>query len=464
LVRPDLSIGDGGANHRLLVLVKIPEKEPTDDHARLNGENLAAEAQESTSPAVKLAEEQSQEAEGNPDGVSAFDAAAVQPSEPTPATADGGQAVEPTISNQAPAQNVSEPSRVTQELDERTKAHEEEIARLKRMIEERDPQFEHTTKVLLRMSRQPSDQASSQGSSRGLLIGGAIVTPVVFLLAGGAFLFYLLSGNGRFAERPAVMLANQPAPAAVASPTIVQTAVKMVQASPPPEPAQVQPSPPVRLAAQPPVPEDDGDAGPPEPSAPRHSALVLDQSLSDKLSSYLHQHRLPYVDALVFANSSGEPRSVTLNGRVRTEKGARDATLKSEDFLSDAQVSIKNRVQVDPEIIPTSAATGSVSAASAGGEPPEAMAGTCQNSCLSDEGHCKTQCAASSAPNLPRSAADIVGFFGQGTSCIDGCQQTREHCVAACGETGPSGGTEPAGGPGQSGSGPPPEGPDQPPG
>lgn len=215
----------------------------------------------------------------------------------------------------------------------------------------------------------------------------------------------------------------------------------------------------------------------------RSSRSSLNEHLSRDLSDYLHQHHLPFVDAMVFSNESGRPTLVKLSGQVRTQIGKEDANTKSTDFLNQPGLRVENHVEVDAGLASTAAAPSSASLVpasttgpAAGGAvaaAPGAPVDPCTDLCLKDEGHCNTACqtqAAGGAAGGGVSLQGLLGQFGQSASalkqCNDQCVQTREHCTYQC-QTASSG--MPPEGAGSSDAPPPggsphqAEGPDTPP-
>ena len=175
---------------------------------------------------------------------------------------------------------------------------------------------------------------------------------------------------------------------------------------------------------------------------PRASRSVLSEHMSSELSAYLHQHHLPFVDAMVFTTASGRATSVKLSGQVRTEHGKEDAAIKSSDFLNEPGVRIQNHIEVDAGLASTAPASSSASvvpASASAGSAPAAPADPCSDLCLKDEGHCNTACqtqAAGGASGGGLSIQGIMGQFGQSATalkqCTDQCVQTREHCTYDC--------------------------------
>lgn len=214
------------------------------------------------------------------------------------------------------------------------------------------------------------------------------------------------------------------------------------------------------------VPSSQQENPAPSPPPPRQRAAsrsVLSEHLSSDLSEYLHQHHLPYVDAMVFSNASGRPTLVKLSGQVRTEHGKEDAETKSSDFLNEPGLRTQNHIEVDAglaSIVPASNSASVVPASSAGSAAASPMAAApaiaanpCADLCLKDEGHCDNTCrsqAAGGASGGGLSIQGIMGQFGQSATqlqqCNEQCQQTREHCTYDCSQA--------------ASSGPPPEGAD----
>ena len=74
----------------------------------------------------------------------------------------------------------------------------------------------------------------------------------------------------------------------------------------------------------------------------------VDKATSDKLTKYLHGHRLPMVGAQVMNTDSG--RQLMLYGYVATDFGKDDAVTKSRKFLHDSSISVINNIRVNPEV------------------------------------------------------------------------------------------------------------------
>jgi len=256
-------------------------------------------------------------------------------------------------------------------------------------------------------------------------------------------------------------------------------AAPVALASPPPtgssQPQLPPKKAPAALAKAAPLPLPDAQQGPPpdearRPESSRAEKPAVDTGMSHNLTDYLHHHRLPYVDATVYAKA-GSLRSVSLFGEVRTAKGREDAEIRSHDFLGLQSLKVRNSVRINPELAsnPQGSGSGDVGTAmEASG--PTAAANSCTDLCQKDDGHCEVHCRNQSVGNatgLGGGISSVLGGITQtGTAasdCIEDCHQTLEHCTAACS----SGGSEqqsngsPAGaGPGEQG----PSGPDQPPG
>ena len=170
------------------------------------------------------------------------------------------------------------------------------------------------------------------------------------------------------------------------------------------------------------------------------SRSARDDQRSSDLSKYLHEHHLPFVDAIVFNDAAKRPTTVELSGQVRTEHGKEDAATKSSDFFNDG-VRVRNHIEVNASLDSTAPASSSASVvpASAVAAAPAAPTDPCSGLCLKDEGHCNTACqtqAAGGATGGGFSVQAIMGQFGQSATqlkeCNDQCVQTREHCTYQC--------------------------------
>ena len=82
-------------------------------------------------------------------------------------------------------------------------------------------------------------------------------------------------------------------------------------------------------------------------SAAAQSATV-DKTTSDKLTKYLHTHRLPMVGAQVSDTDSG--RHLMLYGFVATDFGKDDAVTKSRRYLHDSSIAVTNNIKVNPQV------------------------------------------------------------------------------------------------------------------
>ena len=259
-------------------------------------------------------------------------------------------------------------------------------------------------------------------------------------------------------------------PASSAAPAVSPVLVAQDQArSAPPQPSVgAQTSSPPQSQEENPAPA--APAPPPHPKAVSRSAL--NDRLSSTLSQYLHQHHLPFVDAMVFSNADGRPTSVKLSGQVRTEHGKEDAATKSGDFLNEPRLRIQNHIEVDASLASSPPASSSAPAESPPTGAATAPTDPCTDLCLEDEGHCNSACqtqAAGSASGGGFSVQAILGQFGQSATalkqCNDQCVQTREHCTYECqaaNSAPPSEGAD-SGGPRPNVSGHRAEGPDIPP-
>jgi hypothetical protein len=94
------------------------------------------------------------------------------------------------------------------------------------------------------------------------------------------------------------------------------------------------------------------------------SALAVDlgDTAMDTLTTYLHDNRLPLVEARSITDDSGH-QSVLLYGFVATDYGKRDAEDQARDFLDDPDVHIVNRIKITPELLALGNNSGSGNAA-----------------------------------------------------------------------------------------------------
>jgi hypothetical protein len=79
-------------------------------------------------------------------------------------------------------------------------------------------------------------------------------------------------------------------------------------------------------------------------------AVEQTQQTSNSLSKYLHQRRLPLVEARVIP-SPGGTRTLPLYGFVATELGKQDAENQALDFLADPDIEITNLIKITPELM-----------------------------------------------------------------------------------------------------------------
>ncbi len=78
------------------------------------------------------------------------------------------------------------------------------------------------------------------------------------------------------------------------------------------------------------------------------AAQSVDKTTSDKLTKYLHTHRLPMVGAQVSNTDSG--RHLMLYGFVATDFGKDDAVTKSKRYLHDSSIAVTNNIKVNPQV------------------------------------------------------------------------------------------------------------------
>ncbi len=77
------------------------------------------------------------------------------------------------------------------------------------------------------------------------------------------------------------------------------------------------------------------------------------QELSRKLTEQLHDDRMPYVNAQVSIDRTGNPKSIVLTGQVETEAGKLDAENKARGFFKDSTVVMENRIGINPDLTST---------------------------------------------------------------------------------------------------------------
>ena len=200
----------------------------------------------------------------------------------------------------------------------------------------------------------------------------------------------------------------------------------------------------------------------PSPSVPsrRHQQLASIETpvaralpntqLSHSLSEYLHHNRLPYVDALVLSDQTGEPSSVVLSGRVRTERGQRDAESKARDYLDAPDLSIRNRIALDSTLA-VNRVGGSPSTTQTLSESPERTiaASSCVEQCdqiySSCSSACQAQNAGSSIAQVGSVAASLLGGYAGGATalaptvlqgdyqvCANRCEESKNTCAQLC--------------------------------
>jgi hypothetical protein len=423
------------------------------------------------------------------------------PAVPSPSSAADQSAAAPTQSGETSASSGPNP------------AHHEEMERLKERLRDQDARLEATTRLLTSI-RIPDPVAANPApppQSRAPLfaaLGGAATLVIV------AGFLYLRSQAARPGDQGQTAALVQPQLAA-SLPSTAQAPAQLAAAQPPaPElppqpvaqpvtqpgqeppmtapPSQQMPSSTLQIpsaqppgaqanAEPPPLPLPDSQQGPPPDAIPPPDVApverpAVDHLMSQNLTDYLHNHKLPFVEAMVY-EKAGNPTSISLSGQVRTETGKEDAETKSRIFLGSETVKVHNRLRINPELAANHLAVG-VEAPGASGAPvesaaPEAAANPCVDLCQKDNGHCKVHCQNATVENasggiasggLVGGVAAVLGTVAQtgaqSSDCAEDCQQTLEHCTADCNSGG--GSNEQSNGPPEGGGGGG-EGPDQPP-
>jgi hypothetical protein len=148
--------------------------------------------------------------------------------------------------------------------------------------------------------------------------------------------------------------------------------------------------------------------------SPHRSRLAQIRRLSDELTEYLHSHRLPHVDALVFGGEGGKPRVVNLSGAVRTDHGKSDAQQKADDYLGNpAGLRVDNHIEVDPTLGAGESPLSSSRPESPWFGGPQTESDPCL--CVTDEDHCKKTCmnqaVTSDASNSDSSSGGLGSFL-----------------------------------------------------
>jgi hypothetical protein len=389
-------------------------------------------------------------------------------------------------------------------------AHHEEMERLKERLRDQDARLEATTRLLTSI-RIPDPVAATPApppQSRAPLfaaLGGALALVIVagFLYVrsqaarsvdqgqtAGSAQPQLAASLPATAQPPVQVAATQPPapalpPQPVAQPVTQPGQAPPMEAPPPPqEPSSTlqvptAQSPETQAKAEPPpLPLPDSQQGPPPDEArPPIEKPAVDHLMSQNLTDYLHNHKLPFVDAMVYAKN-GNPTSISLSGQVRTETGKDDAETKSRIFLGLENVKVHNRVRINPELAANHVSVGAeeppTSGAPVESAAPETAANSCTDLCQKDDGHCKVHCQNATIGNASGSlaAGGLVGGVAavlgtvaqtgaQSSDCAEDCQQTLEHCTADCNSGGGSS-NERYNGPPEGGGGGG-EGADQPP-
>jgi hypothetical protein len=87
----------------------------------------------------------------------------------------------------------------------------------------------------------------------------------------------------------------------------------------------------------------------PRPKSRPQRARSENLELSRNLATFLHNHRLPYVDAHVFEDADSS-QVVILSGFVATQFGRNDAIDKARQFLGESAPEPTNQIVVDPTV------------------------------------------------------------------------------------------------------------------
>ena len=147
---------------------------------------------------------------------------------------------------------------------------------------------------------------------------------------------------------------------------------------------------------------------------PVHAGECTPRSSADALTNYLHQNRLPLVQAQILPDEDGN-RQVIIYGFVATAFGKADAADKARAFLKDPSIKIINRVKVRPEI-----ANHNPSAEPAGAKPSPDDSALPSDSPGDEQAYRNQQLADqpqqrqpnSAMPTLPLGLGALLGGFG----------------------------------------------------
>ncbi len=157
----------------------------------------------------------------------------------------------------------------------------------------------------------------------------------------------------------------------------------------------------------------------PHPNPPPLQNATVDQSKSQALTTYLKDHRLPLVGAQVLEAPDGQ-RQVILFGYVASGYGKQDSENKVQTYLQDANVSIVNRITIQPELAssgasPSASPSGSSSASSSGSyyDPSLGNAQQYQQQSAQDPySSYQSYQSQSSGPSMLSTIIPMLGIFG----------------------------------------------------
>ncbi len=149
---------------------------------------------------------------------------------------------------------------------------------------------------------------------------------------------------------------------------------------------------------------------------PVHAGERISQSATaSALTSYLHQNRLPLVQAQIIPDENGN-RQVIIYGFVATALGKTDAADKARAFLNDPTIKIVNRIKIRPEIAnqrpSAEAAAGKATTPGVSGLPSDSPgdAEAYRNQQLADQPPYRQQNSATQT--LPLALGALLGGFG----------------------------------------------------
>jgi hypothetical protein len=183
------------------------------------------------------------------------------------------------------------------------------------------------------------------------------------------------------------------------------------------------------------------------PAPPRP---MPNRALSRNLSDYLHHNRLPYVEALVLSDQTGEPTKLILSGRVRTDMGKRDAESKARDYLDAPDITIRNGIILDQQLASKTSANPSAEEVPGTVTNRRLSDNSCLNQCEQIYNNCSSACQTQDTGSSIAAIGGAVGSLIAGNSagvtavvptvlqgdyqvCANACETHKNTCTQLCG-------------------------------